>query len=215
MPPPQPIFSRETFAEANSREEEKSADQETLDEKYDYDSYQKGYEEVETLHSEGTAYSGSSYLSDDASPETTDYFELQLMVILCTTLTMDTYQIEKTITKRKVRLVGGKAGNLVLENPVPTELRKVLTRTESPFGEFTNMTYTACTSQPDTFSAEGFTLRAAKYGRETEIVICITMYNEDEVAFARTMHGVMKNIAHLCSRHKSKIWGKDSWKKFK
>ena len=72
--PPQPIFSRETFAEANSREEEKSADQETLDEKYDYDSYQKGYEEVETLHSEGTAYSGSSYLSDDASPETTDYF---------------------------------------------------------------------------------------------------------------------------------------------
>ena len=128
---------------------------------------------------------------------------------------MDTYQIEKTITKRKVRLVGGKAGNLVLENPVPTELRKVLTRTESPFGEFTNMTYTACTSQPDTFSAEGFTLRAAKYGRETEIVICITMYNEDEVAFARTMHGVMKNIAHLCSRHKSKIWGKDSWKKFK
>ena len=214
LPPPQPIFSRETFAEANSREEEKSADQETLDEKYDYDSYQKGYEEVETLHSEGTAYSGSSYLSDDASPETTDYFGASIDGNIMHNINNGYVpNREKTITKRKVRLVGGKAGNLVLENPVPTELRKVLTRTESPFGEFTNMTYTACTSQPDTFSAEGFTLRAAKYGRETEIVICITMYNEDEVAFARTMHGVMKNIAHLCSRHKSKIWGKDSWKK--
>lgn len=113
-----------------------------------------------------------------------------------------------------MRLVGGKAGNLVLENPVPTELRKVLTRTESPFGEFTNMTYTACTSQPDTFSAEGFTLRAAKYGRETEIVICITMYNEDEVAFARTMHGVMK-ISLICAhainpKYGAKIAGKSS-----
>lgn len=166
------------------------------------------------MHSEGTAYSGSSYLSDDASPETTDYFGASIDGNIMHNINNGYVpNREKTITKRKVRLVGGKAGNLVLENPVPTELRKVLTRTESPFGEFTNMTYTACTSQPDTFSAEGFTLRAAKYGRETEIVICITMYNEDEVAFARTMHGVMKNIAHLCSRHKSKIWGKDSWKK--
>ncbi|KAA8898532.1 hypothetical protein DIURU_004652 [Diutina rugosa] len=75
------------------------------------------------------------------------------------------------------------------------------------------MTYTACTAEPDDFVAEGYTLRAAKYGRETEIVICITMYNEDDVSFARTMHGVMKNVAHLCSRNKSQCWGKDGWKK--
>jgi chitin synthase len=27
------------------------------------------------------------------------------------------------------------------------------------------------------------------------------------------MHGVMKNIAHLCSRDKSKTWGKGGWEK--
>lgn len=39
------------------------------------------------------------------------------------------------------------------------------------------------------------------------------MYNEDEVLFCRTLHGVMKNIAHLCSRNKSRTWGPDGWKK--
>jgi hypothetical protein len=43
--------------------------------------------------------------------------------------------------------------------------------------------------------------------------IVITSYNEDEVSFARTMHGVMKNIAHLCSKDRSKVWGKDGWRK--
>lgn len=31
--------------------------------------------------------------------------------------------------------------------------------------------------------------------------------------FARTMHGVMKNISHLCSRDRSRTWGPDGWKK--
>ena len=29
----------------------------------------------------------------------------------------------------------------------------------------------------------------------------------------RTLHYVMTNIAHLCSREKSRVWGKDGWKK--
>jgi chitin synthase len=41
----------------------------------------------------------------------------------------------------------------------------------------------------------------------------MTMYNEDDSLFTRTMHGVMKNIAYLCKRNRSKIWGKDGWKK--
>ncbi|CAG8793548.1 10711_t:CDS:2, partial [Acaulospora morrowiae] len=41
----------------------------------------------------------------------------------------------------------------------------------------------------------------------------LTMYNEDEVLFARTFHGVVKNIVHLCSRDRSRVWGKDGWKK--
>lgn len=39
------------------------------------------------------------------------------------------------------------------------------------------------------------------------------MYNEDEVLFARTMGGVFKNIAYLCSRTRSQTWGEDAWKK--
>lgn len=27
------------------------------------------------------------------------------------------------------------------------------------------------------------------------------------------MHGVMKNVAHLCTRERSKTWGKEGWKK--
>jgi len=27
------------------------------------------------------------------------------------------------------------------------------------------------------------------------------------------MHGVIKNIAHLCTRERSKTWGKEGWKK--
>jgi hypothetical protein len=41
----------------------------------------------------------------------------------------------------------------------------------------------------------------------------MTMYNEDDGLFTTTMHGVMKNIAYLCKRDRSKIWGKDGWKK--
>ncbi len=71
----------------------------------------------------------------------------------------------------------------------------------------------AVTCDPDDFAAESFTLRPAIYGRHTELFIAITMYNEDEVLFCRTFHGVMKNIAHLCSRNKSRTWGKEGWKK--
>lgn len=228
LEPPQPIFSPETFAEANPYDD----DQETIDEgkipgrtSYDYESYQKGFDEADSFYSGNTygdrisfgnehevhsTYSGPSFNNHDASEYFTDSIDRNVMNNINNGYVP---KREKTITKRKVRLVGGKTGNLVLENPIPNELKQVLSRTESEFGEFTNMTYTACTSEPDDFVNEGFTLRAAKYGRETEVVICITMYNEDEFSFARTMHGVMKNVAHLVSRNKSQVWGKDSWKK--
>ncbi|ODQ63272.1 hypothetical protein NADFUDRAFT_75916 [Nadsonia fulvescens var. elongata DSM 6958] len=75
------------------------------------------------------------------------------------------------------------------------------------------MRYTAATCDPDKFAESGFTVRPVIYEREIELCICITMYNEDEIAFTRTMHAVMKNIAHFCSRNKSRVWGKDGWKK--
>lgn len=114
----------------------------------------------------------------------------------------------KSMTRKEVKLV---RGNLVLDCPVPTKLYSFLPRRDRD--EFVYMRYTACTSDPDQFSSSGFTLRPAIYEREIQLCICVTMYNEDEVSFSRTMHAVMKNIAQLCSRNKSRVWGKEGWKK--
>ncbi|KAK9451789.1 chitin synthase-domain-containing protein [Limtongia smithiae] len=114
----------------------------------------------------------------------------------------------RSMTRRQVKLT---RGNLVLDCPIPTKLFSFLPRRDNE--EFRNVRYTAATCDPDDYSSSGFTLRPVKYDRETELCICITMYNEDEVNFARTMHAVFKNISHLCSRSKSRVWGKDGWKK--
>ena len=37
-----------------------------------------------------------------------------------------------------------------------------------------------------------------------DVFVVMTMYNEDEDLFCRIMHGVIKNIAHLCKRDRSK-----------
>ena len=41
----------------------------------------------------------------------------------------------------------------------------------------------------------------------------MTMYNEDSVLFLRTLNAVIKNIAHLCTRNRSKTWGAQAWQK--
>lgn len=41
----------------------------------------------------------------------------------------------------------------------------------------------------------------------------MTMYNEDSILLLRTLNAVIKNIAHLCSRDRSKTWGRDAWQK--
>lgn len=41
----------------------------------------------------------------------------------------------------------------------------------------------------------------------------MTMYNEDSILLLRTLNSVIKNIAHLCSRDRSKTWGRDAWQK--
>ncbi|KAF1987412.1 glycosyltransferase family 2 protein [Aulographum hederae CBS 113979] len=112
--------------------------------------------------------------------------------------------------KREVRLINGE---LVLECKIPTTLLSFLPRRDS--SEFTHMRYTAVTCDPDDFVSRGYKLRQniGATERETELFICITMYNENEIDFARTMHGVMRNIMHFCSRAKSRTWGKDGWQK--
>lgn len=41
----------------------------------------------------------------------------------------------------------------------------------------------------------------------------MTMYNENSELLLRTLNAVIKNIAHLTTRTRSKTWGPDSWKK--
>ncbi|KAF4125387.1 chitin synthase [Geosmithia morbida] len=114
------------------------------------------------------------------------------------------------MSRKEVQLINGE---LVLECKIPTILYSFLPRRDEV--EFTHMRYTAVTCDPDDFVDRGYKLRQTigRTTRETEIFICITMYNEDEVGFTRTMHAVMKNISHFCSRNKSRIWGAEGWQK--
>ncbi|KAI8577002.1 hypothetical protein K450DRAFT_253911 [Umbelopsis ramanniana AG] len=111
-------------------------------------------------------------------------------------------------TTRRVQLTGG---NLVLDCPVPNKYLDAVPKRDAH--EFTHMRYTAATCDPSEFVSQGYTLRQALGGRQTELFIVMTMYNEDEVLFARTMNGVMKNISHLCTRDRSRTWGVQGWEK--
>jgi chitin synthase len=44
------------------------------------------------------------------------------------------------------------------------------------------------------------------YGRQTELLIAVTSYNEDKTLYARTLHGVMLNIRDICKTKQSKYW---------
>lgn len=76
------------------------------------------------------------------------------------------------------------------------------------------MQYTAATCDPDDFTpANGWRLRTAQYGRETELLIAVTSCtsfqarcnqltiqdNEDKVLYARTLHNLMLNIRDMCN----------------
>ncbi|KAF5316916.1 hypothetical protein D9611_003857 [Ephemerocybe angulata] len=109
-------------------------------------------------------------------------------------------------TKKRVQLTNG---NLVVDLKVPPKL--VLPRKGEP--ETMHTRYTAVTCDPDEFEKKGFFLRQNETGRRTELFIVITMYNEDEVLFCRTLYGVMQNISHLCTRKNSQTWGPNAWEK--
>ncbi|KEF59912.1 chitin synthase 1 [Exophiala aquamarina CBS 119918] len=117
---------------------------------------------------------------------------------------------EAQMTKKEVHLINGE---LILETKIPTILHSFLPRRDER--EFTHLRYTAVTCDPDDFVVNGYKLRQniGSTMRETELFICVTMYNEGEIEFTRTMHGIMRNISHFCSRTKSRTWGKDGWQK--
>ncbi|KAG2197370.1 hypothetical protein INT46_008367 [Mucor plumbeus] len=109
------------------------------------------------------------------------------------------------------RLVQIPQGKLVLNCPVPIQyLERVPLRDPK---EFNMMRYTAITCDANEFHQKNYTLRQEIMNRETEIAICITMYNEDEILLSRTLHGIMKNLTQLTKRYRSPIWGEHTWQK--
>ncbi|KAL8859054.1 MAG: hypothetical protein Q9178_004535 [Gyalolechia marmorata] len=121
--------------------------------------------------------------------------------------------IRRWKTVKEVQLFNG---NLVLDCPIPPRLLNQVPHATPPErDEFTHMRYSAATCDPSEFYDSRFTLRQRLFAkpRHTELFIVITMYNEDDFLFARTLIGVFKNIEHMCGRNSSKTWGKEAWKK--
>ncbi|KAJ3165170.1 Chitin synthase, class 2, partial [Irineochytrium annulatum] len=115
------------------------------------------------------------------------------------------------IRKRNLRQVELTAqGNLVIDVPVPDKVRQLSKyRGED---EFIKTRYTACTVDADHFATSGYSLRQQELGRKTEIFIVVTMYNEGDDLFCKTMVALFKNIAYLCQRSRSSTWGEQGWK---
>ncbi|KAI9805676.1 MAG: Chitin synthase, class 1 [Piccolia ochrophora] len=121
--------------------------------------------------------------------------------------------IRRWKTVKEVQLFNG---NLVLDCPIPPRLLSQVNHAQPPErDEFTHMRYSAATCDPSEFYEERFTLRQRLFAkpRHTELFIVVTMYNEDDVLFARTMAGVFRNVEFMCSRKDSKTWGNEAWKK--
>ncbi|KAG6821246.1 Chitin synthase, class 1 [Arthromyces matolae] len=126
--------------------------------------------------------------------------------------------IKRGVT-RKVKLTNG---NFIAEYPVPTPVYSAIEAkwSSTKTTEFTHMRYTAATCDPDDFTeANGWSLRAKNYNRDTELLIAVTSYNEDKTLYSRTLHGVMLNIRDICKTKQSKYWrrsaeeGTPGWQK--
>ncbi|KAF7965668.1 hypothetical protein HWV62_42368, partial [Athelia sp. TMB] len=92
---------------------------------------------------------------------------------------------EKMMKRRSMKQVELVNGNLVLDVQVPSHI------TSNGAGgpeEMSKMRYTAATCDPDQFMRAKYTLRPYLYGRHTELFIVLTMYNEDEILFCKTMN---------------------------
>ncbi|KAJ3323495.1 Chitin synthase, class 1 [Boothiomyces sp. JEL0866] len=110
-----------------------------------------------------------------------------------------------------MRRVKAHSGNFVMSIPLS---KHILQDAEYTTGEeFTHTTYTGVTCEPEEFP-EKYHLRARRYNREVKVALVVTMYNEDDDLFTKSMMAVAKNISYLCSKECPFSWGKDGWKNF-
>lgn len=105
---------------------------------------------------------------------------------------------EKFLKRRSVRQVELQQGNLVLDMPVPSHIIPKGIETKE---EMTTLRYTAATCDPDDFMRSKYSLRPHLYGRQTELFIVMTMYNEDEFLFTRTMNAYVRPLVNPNGTH--------------
>ncbi|WWC90481.1 uncharacterized protein L201_005417 [Kwoniella dendrophila CBS 6074] len=118
------------------------------------------------------------------------------------------------LERRVVKQIPLHNGNLIMDVPVPKGVISSHSKSLGLIdGEMESLRYSAATCDPDDFMARKFNLRQYLYGRKTELFIVMTMYNENSELLLRTLNSVIKNIAYLTERNRSKTWGTDSWKK--
>lgn len=123
-----------------------------------------------------------------------------------------TPRLNYTKTIKRARLV---RGHYIIDAPVPKALLNIYARPQ--FGdsnETSFVRYSGVTCGPSNFGKFNYNLRQLMYSppRETEIMVCITMYNEDEILLGRTLKGVFDNIKDLTNRT-DPVWGDGLWKK--
>ncbi|RYO83170.1 hypothetical protein DL766_001491 [Monosporascus sp. MC13-8B] len=106
------------------------------------------------------------------------------------------------------------------EYPVPIPIRNAVQAQylgSSMNNEFTKLRYTAATCDADDFTLKnGYDLRARAYSRCTELLVCVTYFNEDKVLFCRTYHSVMKNIRNIANLGHRSVFnrgGGPAWQK--
>jgi chitin synthase len=74
---------------------------------------------------------------------------------------------------------------------------------------------TAITCDAEDFTLKnGYDLRPRMFNRHTEVLTCVTYYNENKVLLARTLHSLMKNIRDTTIKG-PQFWDKGgpSWQK--
>ncbi|KAI8825096.1 chitin synthase-domain-containing protein [Fimicolochytrium jonesii] len=116
-----------------------------------------------------------------------------------------------TVVNRRTKTIKlSSQGNFVVKQKVPQEIRSKGAYEKGE--EFESLRYTAATVDPDEFVDRGYNLRASNYARQIEIAVVVTMYNEDEEGFNRTMFALAENIRYLCRKEKNG-WDADGWQK--
>ncbi|KAJ3368813.1 Chitin synthase, class 2 [Allomyces arbusculus] len=92
-----------------------------------------------------------------------------------------------------------------MDVPVPAQLSDMYSSSDT---EFRTLRYTACTADPNNFVAENYHLRQT--GQEIELIIVVTMYNEEPELFIKTMQGVHNNIREMLRQDG---WDANGWRR--